>query len=223
MKLESYEIQKIHRSQIKNAPYNPRVISDDNRKKLKKSLKGLGLLYPLVWNKSTGNLVCGHQRLSIIDELKKTSDYELTMSVVTLTEKQEVIANVTENNRNLMGDFDTDGIKSLLSDGFSFKDFEFTENDMNLMEIDLAADFFEQETQEVKADVEEIKKMKAARKQFKEEANLDVANDNYVCVIFKSLEEKTNFLSDYKIDSDTKYLSSSILKSILNQTVSNVE
>ena len=65
--------------------------------------------------------------------------------------------------------------------------------------------------------------MKAARKQFKEEANLDVANDNYVCVIFKSLEEKTNFLSDYKIDSDTKYLSSSILKSILNQTVSNVE
>jgi hypothetical protein len=148
IKVESYRIEKLHRSKIKNAPYNPRVISDDNRKRLKKSLKNLGLLYPLVWNESTGNLVCGHQRLSIIDEIKKTDDYEITMSVVNLSEKEEVKANAIENSHNLRGEFDSDKLLSLFNQGFNFEELGFTENDLNVMEIDLNNDFFQQETKQ---------------------------------------------------------------------------
>ena len=69
--MEAYEIKKIKRSQIKLAAYNPRTITDEARKRLKKGLKKFGLVQPLVWNETTGVLVSGHPRLSILDETYK--------------------------------------------------------------------------------------------------------------------------------------------------------
>lgn len=37
---------------------------------------------PLVWNRRTGILVSGHQRLKALDALEGTEDYELTVSVI---------------------------------------------------------------------------------------------------------------------------------------------
>jgi hypothetical protein len=76
---------RIHRKQIKNAPYNPRQIDDHARKKLKENIKKKGLLDALVWNKRTGNLVSGHQRISILDDIAGTDKYLLDVSVVDLS------------------------------------------------------------------------------------------------------------------------------------------
>lgn len=44
------------------APYNPRTISDDQLKALGRAMEAFGDLSGIVFNRGTGNLVCGHQR-----------------------------------------------------------------------------------------------------------------------------------------------------------------
>lgn len=123
------------RRDLKKAPYNPRVIDSFERKKLEKVLKKLGLLQSLVWNKQTGNLVSGHQRLSILDDLHGTDDYELDMDVVDLPLKQEIKANIAFNNETAMGRFDEDALAKLIIDDIGIaeiEDFGFTLADMQM-------------------------------------------------------------------------------------------
>ena len=54
-KFEVYQIQTVQRSSIHEAPYNPRKISNEARKKLKKGLKTYGLVQPIVVNRKTMN------------------------------------------------------------------------------------------------------------------------------------------------------------------------
>lgn len=112
------------RSDLKNAPYNPRVIDGSERKKLERVLKKLGLLQSLVWNKQTGNLVSGHQRLSILDDLHGSSDYELDMDVVDLPLKQEIKANIAFNNEQAMGRFDEDLLAKLIVEDVGLEELE---------------------------------------------------------------------------------------------------
>ena len=90
-RFQAFEAQELLRSQIQNAPYNPRRIGAKERGELKKKLRQVGLVETLVWNKRSGNLVSGHQRLSILDDLEGGRDYSLTMAVVDfddITEKE---------------------------------------------------------------------------------------------------------------------------------------
>ncbi|MBI3582389.1 MAG: hypothetical protein HY096_00380 [Nitrospinae bacterium] len=51
---------------IKPAGYNPRIITDEQLERLKKSLQKFGDLSGIVFNRRTGNLVGGHQRLKCL-------------------------------------------------------------------------------------------------------------------------------------------------------------
>jgi hypothetical protein len=118
---ENYEVLEIAREQIKNAPYNPRKIDKKNREKLRKNLDrkkgGVGLIEPIVWNRRTGNIVSGHQRVSILDELEGTYEYTLRVSAVDLDDKQEKEQNIFMNNRGAQGEFDADIIEGMLKAG----------------------------------------------------------------------------------------------------------
>ena len=85
---EKWEAVKVHRSQVLNAPYNPRKIGEKARAKLKKNIARVGLIDPPVWNRRTGNLVGGHQRIAAVDSLHKSADYTLTVAAVDLTDQQ---------------------------------------------------------------------------------------------------------------------------------------
>ena len=61
------ESRKIQRTQVVLDDYNPRYISPANAQRLKKSLKDNGLVGTLIWNKTTGHIVGGHQRLGVLD------------------------------------------------------------------------------------------------------------------------------------------------------------
>ncbi len=111
--IQKFEIQRVDRASLKNAPYNPRKIKKTNKESLGKAIDELGLLEPLVWNKRTGNLVSGHKRLEIIDLKTGHFDYQLDVAVVDLSEKNEAKANIALNNRALQGDFDFPKLKDM--------------------------------------------------------------------------------------------------------------
>lgn len=113
---EKYEIIEIDREQIKNAPYNPRIISTEAKRKLKENIGRVGLLTPLVWNKRTGNMVSGHQRLASLDALHHTKTYRLRVAAVDLDEKTEHEQNMFFNNLSAQGQWDMEKLEVLLSE-----------------------------------------------------------------------------------------------------------
>lgn len=79
-------IQKLQISKLKAAEYNPRVAMKAGGKeyeKLKRSIQEFGFVEPIVWNSGTGNVVGGHQRLTVLRDLGET---EIDCVVVDLDE-----------------------------------------------------------------------------------------------------------------------------------------
>lgn len=58
-KYQSYDTETISRDMIKNAPYNPRIMDEKAKKRLRANIAKHGLVAALTWNKRTGNLVGG--------------------------------------------------------------------------------------------------------------------------------------------------------------------
>ena len=88
-KYQKFTIATINRADIKNAEYNPRIMDKEAKKRLKAGLKKHGLVSTLTWNKRTGNLVGGHQRLEQLDALEKNKDYSLDVCVIDVDEAEE--------------------------------------------------------------------------------------------------------------------------------------
>ena len=63
------KIERVKISDLNRADYNPRKISGKARSGLAKSLEKFGIMNLIIWNKKTGNVVGGHQRLDIIEEI----------------------------------------------------------------------------------------------------------------------------------------------------------
>ena len=107
-----HDIKTMPLSDLKEAPYNPRTITPEALLGLTESVKRFGLVQPIVWNKKTGHVVGGHQRIKV---LKNLGQKEALVVVVDLPESEEKALNVTMNNPNIAGDF-TDGLESVLDD-----------------------------------------------------------------------------------------------------------
>lgn len=103
MELSKYiksESVELNRSAIRFADYNPRKLSDESRKALKRGIKKFGLVGGIVVNKRTGlTVVSGHQRLSVMDELQKfpDNDYRIRVDVIDVDEQQEKELNILMN------------------------------------------------------------------------------------------------------------------------------
>lgn len=108
-KVKQSETIILKRSEITPADYNPRTITEDARKALKKSIKENGIIGGMVWNKQTGNLVSGHQKLSIADEVNKYeagNDYEIKVEVIDVDLKKEKELNIFFNSKAVQGEMD---------------------------------------------------------------------------------------------------------------------
>lgn len=107
-------VRDIDISLINEAPYNPRVKLEPGMpewEKLNNSLSDFGNLVPLVWNEQTGNLVGGHQRLSI---LRGRGETQIPCSVVHLSEYDEKLLNIALNK--IKGQFDYDKLRDLMNE-----------------------------------------------------------------------------------------------------------
>lgn len=143
------EIRKIPIEKIDPAYYNPRKDlkpGDPEYEKLKRSISEFDLVEPLVWNKKTGRLVGGHQRLKVLKELGYT---EIEVSVVDLPEEKEKALNIALNK--IQGDWDYEKLKNLLEEldtgdfdleltGFDMEEIEDLMTQFNVEEIDIQED-----------------------------------------------------------------------------------
>ncbi len=110
--LITFKTKRIKLSSMARADYNPRSISTEAYKGLKKSIKEFGIVQPIVWNKRSGNIVGGHQRY---DALMEQGFDETEVVVVDLDESKEKALNLTLNNQTISGEF-TAGAWEMLED-----------------------------------------------------------------------------------------------------------
>ncbi len=108
---------EVRRDMIAGCSYNPRKISSYARNLLKKKLESVGCVTPIVFNRRTGNVVAGNQRLSILDELEGNQSYMVGVMAIDVDEKTEREMNVALNNRQSQGQFDKEAFLELVRDG----------------------------------------------------------------------------------------------------------
>lgn len=127
------EIKTLKIKEINPAIYNPRKDlqpGDPEYDKLKKSILEFDMVEPLVWNKRTGNLVGGHQRLKILKELGIEN---VEVSVVDLSEAKEKALNLALNK--IQGEWDLPRLKDLLEE-LDTGDFDIEVTGFDLKEIE---------------------------------------------------------------------------------------
>lgn len=221
---------EIKRSSISFADYNPRKISSDALKKLKQNIKRVGLLGGIVWNEHTGNIVSGHQRVTVLDQLNgyegsAETDYILRVERVDLSSKEEKEQNVFMNNQSVQGEFDLEALRDLVSD-IDFKSAGLTEQDLSMIGIDFEMPVLD----DIRADFEDISSTynanKAEEKRINElsreariahnkEVKAKVLSDSsklaenmdaYVMLSFDTYEAKAAFMARFGYDPDMKFI-----------------
>jgi len=132
------EIQKIALSELKFAPYNPRVDvkkDTDFYNKLKNSIESFGIVEPLVFNKRTGNVVGGNQRLAVLIDL---GIKEVEVVVIDLPLDKEKILNIALNR--IQGNWDigclTETLVDLEKTDFDLSLTGFTPPDIDIIMFD---------------------------------------------------------------------------------------
>ena len=107
-------IEKKNAAELLPADYNPRKDlkpGDLEYEKLKRSIEQFGYVEPVIWNKATGRVVGGHQRLKVLMDLGLT---EVDCVVVDLPEDKEKALNIALNK--ISGDWDKEKLALLITD-----------------------------------------------------------------------------------------------------------
>jgi len=221
-KHQKFKIQQVKRSSIKEHPQNPRRISDENKKKLRGKLKEVGLLQPLIINKTTGYLISGHQRLASLDALEKykdgVNDYLLDVAIVNLPVKEELEMLVFFNNASGQGDWDVEKLGELAGSA-DWNEMGFERADLEMMfEGDSRfGNLFEEErvsVSEAKGDLENIKE---ARKANKEKMEVAQSIDYYVTIVCKDQIEKEKLMKHLNIPKGEIYISPGEILSLVRK------
>lgn len=236
---------ELRRSQIKPASYNPRTISDEGRKQLKRSIKRYGVVGGIVVNQATGyTIVGGHQKVSVFDELNKydeathKNDYTLRVELINVDEKTEKSLNVALNNPNIGGQWDFDALARIVPD-IDYKDAGLTDADLNMIGCDFLlqteeenniADELESMMSEVNARHEAEKAqrqmeraaktahMKEVKKQVKDAAQKQAQDmDAYVMLSFDTWEAKAAFCHRFGYDPYDKFLKGEVFDEMVER------
>lgn len=216
-KHQKFKVEDIHRSFLVNAVYNPRKINDKQRAGLKRNLKKVGLISPIVWNRKTGNIVSGHQRISILDELSGTDDYYLSVAVVELDEKTEKEQNIFLNSTTFTGEFDFDALTNLLQE-VDYHLAGLDEHDLNILGI-YEDEQPDEEAAETFTDIEALKQRKKdARNEIDQRFD---EGERYVTVSFDSYENKSAFMLSFGLNPDDLFIKGEVFRKIIEDDKQN--
>ena len=222
MELTKYfnsEIAEVKRSQIKFADYNPRTITDDGKKALKRSVKRYGVIgNNILVNKRTGyTIVSGHQKVAILDEqykynqLTKENDYTLRIELIDVDEKTEKSVNILLNNQSVGGQWDYDRLREIVPD-IDYKDAGLTEADLNIIGVDFMFQTEDElqlssELETMMSPVTELKEAekaeRQAQQQMERQAKIDHMKEVKQQVKEKSQEQAENMDAYIMLSFDT--------------------
>ena len=107
-------IERKHTAELLPADYNPRKDlkpGDAEYEKLKRSIEQFGYVEPVIWNKTTGFVVGGHQRLKVLLDMGIT---EVECVVVEMDAETEKALNIALNK--ISGEWDKDKLALLIAD-----------------------------------------------------------------------------------------------------------
>lgn len=146
------EIKEVPVSSLIDAKYNPRKDlkpGDAEYEQIKKSIETFGYIDPIIWNRRTGNVVGGHQRLKVLRELGVE---QVKVVEVDFDEDKEKACNIALNK--ITGEWDSQLLRNLLDDlensVFEMEDFGIDENFLNGLDLptgeNIAKDISETET-----------------------------------------------------------------------------
>ena len=127
------QIEKIPVEKLRAAEYNPRkelLPGDAEYEKLKRSITEFGYVEPVIWNKRSGNVVGGHQRLTVMKNLGFT---EVDCVIVDLDDMREKALNDALNK--IQGERDKDKLSALLTE-FDGSEFDVTLTGFDASEVD---------------------------------------------------------------------------------------
>jgi len=108
----NHDIRTMSLADLTAAPYNPRQITEQALQGLTQSVKRFGLVQPIVWNRRTGHVIGGHQRIKVLEALGAK---EAAVVAVDLPETEEKALNVALNSPVIVGEF-TDELQGLLDE-----------------------------------------------------------------------------------------------------------
>lgn len=220
--------REVVRSQITFADYNPRRISEDARKTLRKGLKTFGLVGGIVVNeKEDGSLllVSGHQRLTEMDGLQgyPKKDYSVRVEVVHLSNKQEKELNILLNNPSAQGEWDNEQLSRLLPSidtevaGLTEADLAFlqpptipedvTGDDMAGF-VDLQTLRTDKQEPDPARYESEKARLSEEKRKTQEKANAEALNNSaYLCLSFSDFVHKKEFCARFGIPPMETYIS----------------
>jgi hypothetical protein len=217
------ESQDVLRSAIRLAQYNPRKITNEAKKSLKRGIKKFGLLGGIIINRQSGmTVVSGHQRLAIMDDLNNypDNDYMLRIDVIDVGEKEEKELNILLNNPNAQGAWDYDALREIIPD-IDYKDAGLTEEDLNLIGVDFLLQTDEQNTlageietlmSDVNAQKEISKETRKEQVKAEKERERKIAEekaenmDAYVTLSFDTSNAKASFMKRFGYNPQEKFL-----------------
>lgn len=151
------EVKEMPIKDLKFAPYNPRKISEQQMKALKLSIEKNGLVNPIIWNKKTGFVVGGNQRLAALIDL----EYEKTwVAVIDVSEEREKAINLALNK--ISGDWDYEMLKdmfqSISEDDWEMTGFQPSEiSILNADDLDFDLSDFKETAQEMEGQAKDIR------------------------------------------------------------------
>lgn len=210
-KFQAFTTETVHRSVLKNAPYNPRHLTAKAKVKIRESLQRVGLVQPLVWNKRSGNLVGGHQRLGQLDALEGRADYSLTVAVVDVDEKRERELNILLNNTEVAGEWDLEKLKTMLEGEIELLNTGFDEGEFMKL-------FGEAPSQPKQAHQDELaEQLKGVKEAYQKLAQASASKDDtdfYNVVVFASYNERKEFLKELGLE-DNRYVDGRTLTQII--------
>lgn len=228
------ESVELKRSQINLHEKNPRSISTENRKALKRGIKKFGMVGGIVVNKRTNyTLVSGHQRLSVMDELQKynaetkENDYLIRVDLIDVEEKEEKELLILLNNPSAQGEWNYDMLRELIPD-IDYKDAGLTEQDLDIIGVDFNFQTEEENAitteldnlmmpvhEEHQAEVaqrqaeraEKVAHMKQVKEEVKQAATKAAANmDAYLMLSFDTWDAKAEFCEKFGFNPEEKFL-----------------
>lgn len=214
-------VVRVQRRDLQGADYNPRQLSKPARQRLKANIGKVGLLGPaIVWNKTTGNVVSGHQRLSVLDALEDGEDYALDVTMVEMSPAQEREQNVFMNSPDAQGEFDIGLLAELLTDADLEVDWKAMGLDRITVEavladagdVDIDSFFADDDRNEsdaakkIKTDAERIASVKRSDTYRDEKMAERGEAESYVTLVFESDAACSAFLERVGQPNDRKHV-----------------